>query len=69
LPKVTFPQELICPTQAYSVRMSTEGPSKERSKIQSRLLGTVIQNNQCIGCEAGYLIREGAQATVQEGNR
>jgi hypothetical protein len=48
--------------------MHAEGPSQPLSKSQNRLLGTVFQNNHCEGCNIGLIVRDGAVATVQDGN-
>jgi hypothetical protein len=35
---------------------------------QTRLLGTIFQNNKCLSCEIGVIVRDGAKGTVQDGN-
>jgi len=46
-----------------------EGLSQARAKNQERLLGTIFQDNLCIGCELPFRVREGSVGTVQDGNR
>lgn len=54
--------------EGFVARARFEGDSQGRSKNQVRLLGTVFQNNVCIGCNIGTVVREGAAGTVQDGN-
>lgn len=68
-PNLSMPQEESGGAEGFVVRMHAEGPTQALSKNQTRLLGTIFQNNQCIDCAVGVIVREGAKATVQEGNR
>ena len=68
-PDVKFPYEGVCPVQTITVRMATEGEGKDFGKSQVKILGSVIQSNQCIGCSVPVIVREGTKATVLEGNR
>ena len=45
-----------------------EGLSQARAHDQERLLGTVLQDNVCIGCELPVRVRDGATATVLQDN-
>lgn len=67
-PNLTMPQEESGGAEGFINRMHAEGPTQALSKNQTRLLGTIFQNNQCIGCEVGVIVRDGAKGTVQDGN-
>lgn len=54
--------------EGFVARTRFEGDSQGRSKNQMRLLGTIFQNNHCIGCNTGVLVRDGAVGTVQAEN-
>ena len=47
--------------------MRVEGEYENRSN-QTRLLGTIFQNNTCMNCDIGFKVRDGARGTVQDGN-
>ena len=68
-PDVKFPYEGVCPIQTITVRMATEGEGKDFGKNQVKVLGTVIQNNRCVGCNMPLLVREGTKATTLDSNR
>jgi hypothetical protein len=67
-PNLFMPQEEAGGIEGFVNRMNTEGPTQALSKDQTRLLGTIFQNNQCLNCEQGIVVRDGAKGTVQEGN-
>jgi hypothetical protein len=67
-PNLIQAQEESGAAEGFVVRMHAEGPSQAMARYQTRLLGTVLQDNGCSGCAVGVLVREGAQATVQDGN-
>lgn len=67
-PNLTMPQEESGGAEGFINRMHAEGPTQALSKNQTRLLGTIFQNNKCISCEVGVIVRDGAQGTVQDGN-
>jgi hypothetical protein len=54
--------------EGFSSRMQAEGPTQALSKYQTRLLGTIFQNNTCKGCASEVIVRDGAKGTVLEGN-
>jgi hypothetical protein len=54
--------------EGFSSRMQAEGPTQALSKYQTRLLGTIFQNNTCKGCGSDVIVRDGAKGTVLEGN-
>jgi hypothetical protein len=68
VPNLTQAQEESGGAEGFINRMHAEGPSQALSKSQNRLLGTVFQNNHCEGCNIGLIVRDGAVATVQDGN-
>jgi hypothetical protein len=53
--------------EGYANLMRVEAEYGEQS-TQTRLLGTIFQNNVCLNCDAGFRVREGARGTVQDGN-
>lgn len=67
-PNLVMAQEESGGAEGYITRMHAEGPSQAKSLNQVRLLGTILQNNTCIGCNIGVVIREGAKGTAQDGN-
>ena len=67
-PNLTLPQEESCGAEGFINRMLAEGPTQALSKNQTRLLGTIFQNNKCLSCEIGVIVRDGARGTVQDGN-
>jgi hypothetical protein len=67
-PNLLMPQEESGGAEGFVNRMHAEGPTQALSKNQTRLLGTVFQNNKCIGCDVGIVVRDGARGTVQDGN-
>ena len=67
-PNVHLTQEEAGTQEGYSARMRAEGASQALSLQQTRLLGTIFQDNTCQGCDSAILVRNGAQATVQDGN-
>jgi hypothetical protein len=68
VPNLTQPQEESGGAEGFVNRMHAEGPSQARSLNQTRLLGTVFQDNHCSGCNIGLIVRNGAAGTVLEGN-
>ena len=68
-PNLRMPQEEAGAQEGFAIRMHTEGMAQGTYLNQTRLLGTVYQNNRCAGCETGILVREGARGTVLDGNR
>ncbi|WP_158558930.1 glycosyl hydrolase family 28-related protein [Rhodoferax lacus] len=67
-PNVSLNEEESGGVEGFVVRARFEGESQGRSKNQTRLLGTIFQDNQCTDCNVGLLVREGAQGTVLDGN-
>ncbi|WP_342617494.1 glycosyl hydrolase family 28-related protein [Rhodoferax sp. GW822-FHT02A01] len=67
-PNLTMPQEESGGAEGYVNRMHAEGPGQVQSLNQTRLLGTIFQNNTCVGCNIGVIVRDGAKGTVQDGN-
>lgn len=67
-PNLTMPQEESGGAEGFINRMHAEGPTQALSKTQTRLLGTIFQNNKCISCEVGVIVRDGAKGTVLDGN-
>lgn len=67
-PNLTMPQEESGGAEGFINRMHAEGPTQALSKNQTRLLGTIFQNNKCLSCEIGVIVRDGAKGTVQDGN-
>jgi hypothetical protein len=67
-PNLSQPSEDSGGIEGYTNFMRAEDSGNAQSKYQARLLGTIFQNNRCEGCEVGILVRDGAQATVQDGN-
>jgi hypothetical protein len=67
-PNLLMPQEESGGAEGFVNRMHAEGPTQALSKNQTRLLGTIFQNNKCIDCEVGFIVRDGAKGTVQDGN-
>jgi hypothetical protein len=67
-PNLTQPQEESGGAEGFINRMHTEGQTQLRSMNQTRLLGTVLQDNQCSGCNIGVIVRDGAQGSVQDNN-
>ncbi len=67
-PNLLMPQEGAGNVEGFVNRMHAEGPTQSLSKNQTRLLGTIFQNNQCTGCEQDIVVRDGAKGTVQDGN-
>lgn len=67
-PTLPMPQEDLGGAEGFVLRMHAEGPTQALSKNQTRLLGTIFQNNKCIDCEVGITVRDGAKGTVQDGN-
>lgn len=68
VPNLIQGQEESGAVEGFVNRMHTEGPGQQRSLNQTRLLGTSFQNNHCTGCAVGLVIREGARATILDGN-
>jgi hypothetical protein len=67
-PNLTQPQEESGAAEGIVNRTHAEGPTQALSKDQTRLLGTIIQDNRCTGCNMGVIVRDGAKGTVQDGN-
>jgi hypothetical protein len=67
-PNLTMPQEGAGVAEGFINRMHAEGSTQALSKNQTRLLGTIFQNNKCLSCEIGVIVRDGAKGTVQDGN-
>jgi hypothetical protein len=67
-PNLSLSQEESGGVEGLVARTRFEGEAQGRSKDQMRLLGTIFQNNHCTACNVGVLVREGAVATVQDGN-
>ena len=53
--------------EGFISMMRVEGEYENRSN-QTRLLGTIFQNNTCMNCDIGFKVRDGARGTVQDGN-
>ena len=53
--------------EGYLNMMRVEGEYENQSN-QTRLLGTIFQNNTCVDCDVGFKVRDGARGTVQDGN-
>lgn len=67
-PNISLPHEEVADREGYTNRMHAEGPTQAVAKNQTRLLGTIFQNNQCNRCKTPLLIRDGAKATVLDSN-
>lgn len=67
-PNLVLSREESGGVEGYLNLMRFEGQTQGQSKTQTRLLGTIFQNNQCIGCDIGVFVRDGAKGTVQDGN-
>jgi hypothetical protein len=67
-PNLLMPQEESGGAEGFVNSMHAEGPTQVLSKNQTRLLGTIFQNNECINCATGFIVRDGARGTVQVGN-
>lgn len=67
-PTISLKEEESGGVEGLLVRTRFEGDSQGRSKNQGRMLGTIFQNNRCTGCSTEVLVREGALATVLDGN-
>lgn len=67
-PNLTLPKEESGTAEGFVNRVLTEGKTQGLSMNQTRLLGTIFQNNRCTGCEQGIIVRDGAKGTVLEGN-
>ena len=67
-PNISLPQEEVADREGYTNRMHAEGETQAIAKNQTRLLGTIFQNNLCLRCRTPMLVREGAKATVLDGN-
>jgi len=67
-PNISLPHEEVADREGFTNRMHAEGPTQAMAKDQTRLLGTIFQNNHCYNCDTALLIREGAKATVLDGN-
>jgi hypothetical protein len=68
-PNISLTKEESGAAEGFIARSYFEGPAQGLERNQPRLLGTIFQNNQCIGCNVGVIVREGAQGTVQDANR
>ena len=68
VPNLSQPQEEAGNAEGFVNRMHAEGLSQARSLLQTRLLGTIFQDDHCMGCDTGVIIRNGAKATVLDGN-
>lgn len=67
-PNLSLREEESGGVEGFVVRARFEGDTQAKSKNQVRMLGTVLQDNHCSACNIGVLVREGAVATVQDGN-
>ncbi len=67
-PNLVLRDEESGSVEGIVVRARFEGEAQGRSKNQTRLLGTIIQNNRCSGCNTDVLVRDGAMGTVLDGN-
>jgi hypothetical protein len=67
-PNLSIATEESGGAEGYLNLMRFEGATQGLSKNQTRLLGTIFQNNKCIDCAVGFIVRDGAKATVQDGN-
>jgi hypothetical protein len=67
-PNLSIATEESGGAEGYLNLMRFEGATQGLSKNQTRLLGTIFQNNKCIDCAPGFIVRDGAKATVQDGN-
>lgn len=67
-PNLIMPQDEPGGAEGFVNRMHAEGSTQALSKNQTRLLGTIFQNNKCFSCELGVIVRDGAKGTVQDGN-
>lgn len=66
-PNVSLTTEESGGAEGYFNMMHVEAEYQDQSR-QTRLLGTIFQNNTCIDCAVGFKVREGARGTVQDGN-
>jgi hypothetical protein len=67
-PNLSLTREESGGAEGYINLMRFEGETQGLEKNQTRLLGTIFQNNTCVDCDIGFKVREGARATVQDGN-
>lgn len=67
-PNISLKEEESGGVEGFVAKTRFEGDTQGRSKNQMRMLGTVFQDNRCVGCDMGMMVREGAVGTVQDGN-
>lgn len=67
-PNISLREEESGGAEGLIARARFEGETQGKSKNQTRMLGTIFQNNRCNACNIGVMVREGAAATVQDGN-
>lgn len=67
-PNISLPHEEVADREGFTNRMHAEGPTQAINKDQTRLLGSIFQDNSCFGCNTAFMIRDGAKATVLDGN-
>ena len=66
-PNVSLTTEGSGGSEGYLNMMHVEAEYQNLSS-QTRLLGTIFQNNTCVDCDIGFKVREGSRGTVQDGN-
>ena len=66
-PNLSFANDESAEAEGFFNMMRVELDYKDTS-TQTRLLGTIFQNNTCIDCNFGFKVREGSRGTVQDGN-
>src|SRR5450830_41975 len=67
MPNLSLKNEESGGAEGYLNLMHVEAEYQDQSS-QTRLLGTIFQNNTCVDCDIGFKVREGARGTVQDGN-
>lgn len=67
-PNLVLAQEEAGSAEGFIHMALFEGPAQALARDQTRLLGTIFQNNTCVACATSVVVREGARGTVQDGN-
>ena len=67
-PNLSLINEESGTAEGYINMMRLEVEYKDPSN-QTRLLGTIFQNNTCVDCDVGFKVRDGARGTVQDGDK
>jgi hypothetical protein len=67
-PNISLASEESGGAEGFIARAYFEGAGQGLERNQPRLLGSIFQNNRCVGCNAAVIVREGAVGTSQDGN-